>query len=66
MIRDRLTKNAYPIQLPVGSGELFTGHIDVIERKQYIFDEETLGKTFDVVDVPDDYQGSGGEGAARC
>ena len=25
MIRDRLTKNAYPIQLPVGSGELFTG-----------------------------------------
>ena len=30
MIRDRLTKKAYPIQLPVGSGELFTGHIDVI------------------------------------
>ena len=42
------------MQLPVGSGELFTGHIDVIERKQYIFDEETLGKTFEVVDVPDD------------
>jgi elongation factor G len=54
MIRDRLTKNAYPIQLPVGSGELFTGHIDVIARKQYIFDEETLGKTFTVVDVPAD------------
>jgi elongation factor G len=32
MIRDRLTKNAYPIQLPVGSGELFTGHIDVIAK----------------------------------
>ena len=30
MIRDRLTKKAYPIQLPVGSGELFTGHIDVL------------------------------------
>jgi elongation factor G len=56
MIRDRLTKNAYPIQLPVGSGELFTGHIDVIARKQYIFDEETLGKTFTVVDVPADKQ----------
>jgi elongation factor G len=54
MIRDRLTKNAYPIQLPVGSGELFTGHIDVIARKQYIFDDETLGKTFTVVDVPPD------------
>jgi len=52
MIRDRLSKNAYPLQLPVGSGELFTGHIDVLERKQYIFDEETLGKTFTVVEVP--------------
>jgi elongation factor G len=54
MIRDRLAKHAYPIQLPVGSGELFTGHIDVIERKQYIFDEDTLGKTFSVVDIPAD------------
>jgi elongation factor G len=54
MIRDRLTKNAHPIQLPVGSGELFTGHIDVIARKQYIFDEDTLGKTFTVTEVPDD------------
>jgi elongation factor G len=56
MIRDRLTKQAYPLQLPVGSGELFTGHIDVIERKQYIFDEETLGKKFSVVDVPAEYK----------
>jgi elongation factor G len=55
MIRDRLSKNAYPLQLPVGSGELFTGHIDIIERKQYIFDEATLGKTFSVVEVPPDY-----------
>src|SRR5215208_6000402 len=54
MIRERLTKHAYPLQLPVGSGELFTGHIDVLERKQYIFDEDTLGKTFSVVDVPED------------
>src|SRR6266480_2803584 len=56
MIRHRLTKDAYPIQLPVGSGELFTGHIDVIERKQYIFDDATLGKTFSIVDVPADFR----------
>jgi len=54
MIRDRLSKRAFPLQLPVGSGELFTGHIDVIERKQYIFDDATMGKTFQVVDVPAD------------
>jgi elongation factor G len=55
MIRDRLTKAALPIQLPVGSGELFTGHIDIIERKQYIFDNETLGKTFTVTEVPAEF-----------
>src|SRR5256885_5016311 len=49
MIRDRLSKNSFPLQLPVGSGELFTGHIDIIERKQYIFDDDSLGKTFTVV-----------------
>lgn len=55
MIRSRLSKEAYPIQLPVGNGDTFTGHIDIIERKQYIFDEDTLGKTFQVVDVPAEY-----------
>jgi elongation factor G len=56
MIKDRLSKRAFALQLPVGSGELFTGHIDVIERKQYIFDEASLGKTFTVVDVPEEYK----------
>jgi len=56
MIRDRLTKNAYPIQLPVGNGETFTGHIDVIERKQYIFDDESLGKKFEITEVPEQYK----------
>jgi elongation factor G len=56
MIHDRLTKRAFPLQLPVGSGETFTGHLDVIERKQYIFHEETLGKTFEVRDIPAEYR----------
>src|SRR5687768_11352408 len=51
MIRDRLTKQAFPLQLPVGSGELFTGHIDVLTRQQFIFDDAaSLGKNFTVVD----------------
>jgi elongation factor G len=54
MIKDRLSRRAFPLQLPVGSGELFTGHIDVIERKQYVFDDESNGKKFEVREVPDD------------
>ena len=56
MIRDRLTKRAFPIQLPVGSGELFTGHIDVLRRVEIVFDESTLGKTFTEMPVPEAYQ----------
>src|SRR5436190_19567934 len=56
MIRARLTRHGYPIQLPVGAGELFTGHIDVIERKQYIFDNDSVGKKFDIVEVPVEYR----------
>jgi elongation factor G len=56
MIRDRLTKKAHPIQLPVGSGELFTGHIDVIRRVEIIFDEGTLGKTYTEMPVPEAYR----------
>jgi elongation factor G len=56
MIRDRLTKKAYPLQLPVGSGELFTGHIDVLRRVETVFDDETLGKTFTEMPVPEAYR----------
>ena len=56
MIKDRLSRHSLPIQLPVGSGELFTGHIDIVERKQYIFDNESLGKSFEVVDVPAEFK----------
>jgi elongation factor G len=56
MIRDRLTKQAYPIQLPVGSGELFTGHIDVLRRVEIVFDDSTMGKTFTEMPVPDAYK----------
>src|SRR5204863_317478 len=56
MIRDRLTKKAYPLQLPVGTGELFTGHIDVLRRVEVIFDDETLGKSFTEMPVPEAYR----------
>ena len=53
MIRDRLTPRAFPVQLPVGAGETFTGHIDVLRRVEVVFDEVSLGKTFAEMPVPD-------------
>ena len=33
MMSDRLGANAPPVQYPLGEGELFTGHVDIVERK---------------------------------
>ena len=56
MIRERLTRKAYPLQLPVGSGETFTGHVDLLREVEVVFDEETLGKTFTEMPIPDVYK----------
>ncbi|MFC1734325.1 elongation factor G [candidate division KSB1 bacterium] len=39
MMNQYLDANAFPFQLPIGSEEDFTGIVDVIEKKAYIFKE---------------------------
>jgi elongation factor G len=56
MIRTRLTPRAFPIQLPIGSGELYTGHIDVLRELEVVFDDSTLGRSFTEMPVPDAYK----------
>ncbi len=52
-IHERLTKVAYPIQLPIGAEENFLGFIDLFERKARVFKDE-MGKEWDDTDVPAD------------
>jgi elongation factor G len=52
-IAQRLTKNAFPIQLPIGAESDFKGIIDLIEMKAYTYKTED-GMEFDTVDVPAD------------
>jgi elongation factor G len=54
MMKDRLKANAVPIQLPIGHEEDFRGVVDLITMKAYIWHEDDLGATFDVIDVPKD------------
>ncbi len=56
MIRDRLTRRAFPLQLPVGSGETFTGHIDLLRQVEIVFNDETMGKTFTEMPIPEAFQ----------
>ena len=52
MMKDRLKANAVPIQLPIGQGDMFTGIIDLITMKARMFNEETLGATFEDIEIP--------------
>ena len=56
MIRERLTPRAFPITLPLGSGELYTGHIDVLRELEVVFDDTTMGKEFTEMPVADAYK----------
>jgi elongation factor G len=52
MMKDRLGANAHPVHYPLGEGELFTGMVDIIERKAIIFEDE-MGANITVGEVPD-------------
>ncbi len=52
-IRERLGANPVPLYLPMGQGELFTGIIDLLAMKSYVYHEESHGMTFDEIDIPD-------------
>ena len=54
MLHDRLGSNFVPIQLPIGTGETFTGLIDLIAMKATTYEETSLGAKFHEGDIPDD------------
>jgi elongation factor G len=45
MIRDVLGSEALPIQLPIGVEDSFSGVIDLVELKAYVYEDE-MGETF--------------------
>ena len=54
MMTERLGNNPIPVQIPMGSGELFTGLIDLIKMKAVIYNERSLGELWEEIDIPQD------------
>ncbi|MBD3366078.1 elongation factor G [candidate division WWE3 bacterium] len=52
-IRDRLSTEAYPVQLPIGKEGDFKAVIDLIERKAYTFTGK-LGSEINEIPIPED------------
>ncbi len=53
MMRDRLKCNAVPIQLPIGSENLFKGIVDLVEMKADVYYDD-MGKDMRVEEIPAD------------
>ena len=54
MMRSRLHANPVILQLPVGEEESFTGVIDLIQLKQILWDDDSMGATFTLEDIAPD------------
>ncbi|MFH1291726.1 MAG: elongation factor G [bacterium] len=52
-INERLSKNAYAVQLPIGAESTFSGLVDLIEEKAYKFEGEH-GENVEEIPIPDD------------
>lgn len=53
MVEDRLKCNAVPIQLPIGTEDVFKGIIDLVEMKADLYYDD-LGKDMRVEEIPED------------
>ncbi len=58
-IKNKLSKNVVPIQLPVGKEKNFEGVVDLIKMKAIIFthEDDKFGAKFEECDISEDMQG---------
>ncbi|MFQ5602845.1 MAG: elongation factor G [bacterium] len=56
MIKERFGANVVPVQIPIGEGDMFAGLVDLIRMKAVIYHEDSLGSTWDEIEIPHDLQ----------
>lgn len=61
MFVDRLGANPLVTQLPIGAEADFQGVIDLVRMKAIVWNDESLGAKFDVVDIPANLQAQADE-----
>ena len=51
-IKEKLGANPVPLQIPIGSEDEFRGVVDLITNQAIVWNEEDLGMTYKVIDIP--------------
>ncbi len=54
MIESRLKSKTVPVNIPIGSGELFTGIIDLVSMKSVVYEDNGFGANYVIDDIPID------------
>lgn len=52
-MRNKLGANPIPLQIPIGAELNFEGVVDLIKMHGIVWDEESLGSKYDVIDIPE-------------
>ena len=55
-MRERLGANPVPVQLPLGEEDKHRGIIDLVGMKAVVFDEESRGQRFEVIEIPEEFR----------
>ncbi|MBF0279586.1 MAG: elongation factor G [SAR324 cluster bacterium] len=55
MMTEQLGAKPVPIQLPIGGEDSFSGVINLITMKAIFYDELSLGSSFSIQEIPDEY-----------
>ncbi|MDR1729713.1 MAG: elongation factor G [Prevotellaceae bacterium] len=53
-VKEILGANPCPIQIPIGAEETFKGVVDLVTMKAIIWNTETMGAKYDIMDIPAD------------
>ena len=60
-IKTRLGSKPVPLQVPIGAEDNFKGIVNLIDMKAIIWDEESKGMKFEVVEIPDELKAKSNE-----
>ena len=60
-VKDMLGSNAVPIVLPIGEEADFKGIVDLVKNRAIVWHEESMGSTFDIIDIPEELKAEAAE-----
>ncbi len=53
-IKEKLSANPIPIQIPVGSEDQYKGVVDLLKMKAVVWADDSLGANYRIVDIPEE------------